>query len=332
MSSSQSYYAPDVETLPRDELAVLQLVRLKKTLSHAHTNVPHYQRSFKIAGVKPGDLQTLDDLRHFPFTVKDDLRAAYPFDMFAVPREQVLRIHASSGSTGAATVVGYTRGDLDIWDDVMARSLMTAGARPGDIFHNGLGYGLFTGGLGFHGGATRLGMTVVPMSGGNTERQVELIRDFGAQVLGATPSYALHIAEVADAQGIDLRGGSLRIGTFGAEPWTEEMRQNIEAALGIQAMDFYGLSEIIGPGVAVECTVARKGMHGWEDHFLFEVINSETGEAVATGETGELVITTLTKEALADDPLSYARHHPARPDALPVRTHPCSNRKNHRPQ
>jgi len=291
-------YESEIETLSRKDLAEMQLDRLKRLVVHAHDNVEHYQKSFAAVGVKPSDLSNLDDLKNFPFTVKDDLRAAYPFGLFAVPRDEVNRVHASSGSTGKPTVVGYTKNDLDIWDDLMARSMMAQGARPGEIFHNAYGYGLFTGGLGFHGGATRLGLTVVPMSGGNTERQIQLITDFGASILGATPSYALRIAEVAEAEGANLREGNLRIGCFGAEPWTAAMRVELEARLGIRAMDIYGLSEIIGPGVASECLEAQDGLHGWEDHFLFEIIDPETGEPLPMGQTGELVITTLTKQAL----------------------------------
>ena len=234
----------------------------------------------------------------FPFATKADLRDTYPFGLFAVPREQITRLHASSGTTGKATVVGYTKADLDLWTDLMARCMACAGARPGDIVHNGYGYGLFTGGLGAHYGAERLGCTVVPVSGGMTERQVMLLQDFGAHVLCATPSYALNIAEVAESMGVDVRKLPLRIGIFGAEPWSDAMRRDLEARLGLQAVDLYGLSEIIGPGVAVECDVARNGLHGWEDHFLFEVIDPKTLEPAAEGEPGELVITTLTKEAL----------------------------------
>ena len=233
-----------------------------------------------------------------PFATKADLRDTYPFGLFAVPREQITRLHASSGTTGKATVVGYTKADLDLWTDLMARCMACAGARPGDIVHNGYGYGLFTGGLGAHYGAERLGCTVVPVSGGMTERQVMLLQDFGAHVLCATPSYALNIAEVAESMGVDVRKLPLRIGIFGAEPWSDAMRRDLEARLGLQAVDLYGLSEIIGPGVAVECDVARNGLHGWEDHFLFEVIDPKTLEPAAEGEPGELVITTLTKEAL----------------------------------
>jgi len=286
------------ETMPRADLAALQLARLRTTLERAYAKVEHYRRKFDAAGVKPDDLKTLDDLRRFPFTLKSDLRDTYPFGMFAVPREQLLRLHASSGTTGKPTVVGYTKNDLDLWSDLMARSLACVGAKPGDIVHNAYGYGLFTGGLGAHYGAERLGCTVVPMSGGGTERQVTLMQDFGANILCATPSYALNIAEVGENMGVDMRKLPLRYGAFGAEPWSEAMRQDLEARLGLKAVDIYGLSEIIGPGVACECHVAQNGLHGWEDHFLFEVVDPHTLQPLPIGETGELVITTLSKEAL----------------------------------
>jgi phenylacetate-CoA ligase len=286
------------ESMPRADLAALQLRRLKETVARAYTNVPHVRKKFDAAGATPDHLKTLDDIARFPFATKSDLRDNFPFGLFAVPREEVLRLHASSGTTGKPTVVGYTRGDLDLWANLMARSLACMGARPGDIFHNAFGYGLFTGGLGFHYGAERLGCTTVPASGGATERQVTLIRDFGANILGATPSYALNIAEVAQAMGIDLRKLALRCGAFGAEPWSEGMRREIEEKFGITAMDTYGLSEIIGPGVASECHRAQNGLHLWEDHFLCEVIDPDTTEPLPLGATGELVLTTLTKEAL----------------------------------
>jgi phenylacetate-CoA ligase len=290
-------FAPEIETLPRAELAALQLERLQKIVRHAHANVAHYRRSFAAAGVTPDDLKTRDDLARFPFTVKDDLRKGYPFGMLAVPREQVIRLHASSGTTGKPTVVGYTREDLDVWTDLMARSMACGGARPGDIVHNAYGYGLFTGGLGAHYGGERLGCTVTPASGGFTERQIVLLQDFGARVLTATPSYALNIAEVAEREGVDLRRSGLEIGIFGAEPWSEGLRAELDRRLGIRAVDMYGLSEIIGPGVAGECVEARDGLHGWEDCFLFEVIDPESGDPVPAGEPGELVITTLMKWA-----------------------------------
>jgi phenylacetate-CoA ligase len=288
----------DAETMPRRDLAALQLARLKATLARAYDGVPPVRRKLDAAGVSSAHLDSLADLARFPFTVKSDLRDNYPFGLFAVPREKVLRLHASSGTTGKPTVVGYTAGDLELWSNLMARTLACAGARPGDIVHNAYGYGLFTGGLGFHYGAERLGCTVVPISGGGTERQVTLMQDFGAAVLCATPSYALNIAEVANSMGVAIRKLPLRLGTFGAEPWSEPMRRDLEDALGIKAVDVYGLSEIIGPGVASECDVAQNGLHGWEDHFLFEVIDPDTLAPLPIGATGELVITTLTKEAL----------------------------------
>src|SRR5215831_5817614 len=245
-------FEPAVETMPRAGLKALQLARLKTTLERAYSKVPHYKKTFDAANVKPADLKSLADIARFPFTVKSDLRDNYPFDMFAVPREDVLRLHASSGTTGKPTVVGYTKGDLDLWADLMARCLACMGAQPGEIVHNAYGYGLFTGGLGAHYGAERLGCTVVPLSGGGTERQITLLRDFGAHILCATPSYALNMAEVAEGMGIDIRKLPLHTGIFGAEPWTEAMRHDIEARLGIKAIDLYGLSEIIGPGVASE--------------------------------------------------------------------------------
>ena len=291
-------FEPVAETLPRVALAALQLKRLRKTVQNAYDNVPLHRGRMRSAGIEPGDIRSLDDLAHLPYTVKNDLRDHYPFGMFARPREKLARLHASSGTTGKPTVVGYTAQDLATWSGLMARSLACAGARPGDIVHNAYGYGLFTGGLGAHYGAERLGATVVPMSGGATERQIVLIQDFGARVLCSTPSYALAIAEVAENQGVDLRKSSLRIGVFGAEPWSEAMRKEIQARLGVKAVDVYGLSEILGPGVACECEEAQAGLHGWEDHFLFEVIDPDSGKPVAEGAPGELVITTLTKEAL----------------------------------
>jgi phenylacetate-CoA ligase len=286
------------ETMPRDELAGLQLRRLQQTAARAYAKVPHVRAKFDAAGVKPEQIKTLADVARLPFSVKTDLRDTFPFGLFAVPREDLLRLHASSGTTGKPTVVGYTKGDLELWSDVMARSLACMGARPGDVFHNAYGYGLFTGGLGFHYGAERLGLTTVPVSGGATERQVTLMQDFGARILGATPSYALNIAEVAAGMGVDLRKLSLRYGCFGAEPWTEAMRADLEAKFGIKAQDVYGLSEIIGPGVGSECHQAQSGLHVWEDHFLVEVIDPDTLQAVPAGEPGELVLSTLTKEAL----------------------------------
>jgi phenylacetate-CoA ligase len=312
----------DAETMPRLALAALQATRVKDTLERAYA-LPHYREKFDAAGVRPADFRSLADIGRFPFTLKSDLRDHYPFGMFAVPREKLLRLHASSGTTGKPTVVGYTKRDLDTWTDLMARSLACAGVEPGDIVHNAYGYGLFTGGLGVHYGAERLGCTVVPVSGGATERQVTLLADFGAQVLCATPSYALNIAEVAVTMGVDLGQGPLRVGVFGAEPWSEATRRELAARLRIAAIDLYGLSEILGPGVACECLAAQSGLHGWEDHFLFEVVDPETLQPVPNGESGELVITTLTKEALPmvryrtrditrlnDEPCRCGRTHP----------------------
>jgi phenylacetate-CoA ligase len=291
-------FDPDAETMPRETLTALQTTRLKQTLEQAYNNVAHYRRTFDAAGVKPSDLKSLADVGRFPFTLKGDLRDNYPFGMFAVPRERLLRVHASSGTTGKPTVVGYTKGDLDVWSDLMARCFAAAGAMPGDIVHNAYGYGLFTGGLGAHYGAERLGCTVVPVSGGGTERQVTLINDFKPGVLCATPSYALNIAEVAQQMGVDLAQSSLRVGLFGAEPWSDAMRRDLESRLALKAVDIYGLSEIMGPGVACECHGVQSGLHGWEDHFLFETVDPETQKPLPIGSIGELVITTLTKEAL----------------------------------
>jgi len=291
------YFERQAETMSRDELHRLQLRRLRAMLKNAYENVALHRQRMSAARIKPQDLRTLEDLRRLPFTVKTDLRDQYPFGMFARPREALVRLHASSGTTGKPTVVGYTKKDIATWADLMARSMACGGARPGDVVHNAYGYGLFTGGLGAHYGGERLGATVVPMSGGATERQVVLIKDFGARVLCSTPSYALNIAEVAERDGVDLRQSQLEIGLFGAEPWSEAMRREIQIRLGINAVDVYGLSEIMGPGVAIECE-AQDGLHGWEDHFLFEVIDPETGAPVPEGHAGELVITTLTKEAL----------------------------------
>ena len=287
-----------IEKASVDELRALQLERLKKTLRHAYDNVAHYRGSFDAAGVGPDDLQSLADLARFPFTAKTDLRANYPFGMFAVPREQVVRIHASSGTTGKPTVVGYTAHDIDVWTNLVARSIRAAGARPGDIVHVSYGYGLFTGGLGAHYGAERLGLTVVPFGGGQTERQVQLIRDFSPDIIMVTPSYMLAIADEIEREGTDPKSCSLRIGVFGAEPWTNEMRGEIEARLGIEAVDIYGLSEVMGPGVASECVETKDGPTIWEDHFYPEIVDPETGEVLPEGEFGELVFTSLTKQAL----------------------------------
>ena len=287
-----------IEIASRDEIAALQLGRLKATLQRVYDKVPHYQAAFDQAGVHPDDLRALADLARFPFTTKEDLRRNYPFGMLAVPRSEVLRIHASSGTTGKPTVVGYTRHDLETWADVCARSIRAAGGRAGDLVHVVYGYGLFTGGLGAHYGAERLGCTVVPMSGGMTERQVQLIADFRPDLIMVTPSYMLAIADEFDRQGLDPAACSLRIGIFGAEPWTEAMRAEIEARFALDALDIYGLSEVIGPGVANECIETKDGLHIWEDHFYPEIVDPVTSAPVPEGESGELVLTTLTKEAM----------------------------------
>jgi phenylacetate-CoA ligase len=287
-----------IERASRDELRALQLARLQWSLSHAYEHVPHYRKAFDAKGVHPRDLRGFEDLAKFPFTVKADLRDNYPFGMFAVPRNEVVRIHASSGTTGKPTVVGYTRNDIDMWATVMARSIRAAGGRPGDILHVAYGYGLFTGGLGAHYGAEKLGCTVIPMSGGQTEKQVQLIMDFKPAVIMVTPSYMLAIAEEMERQGIDPKACSLQIGIFGAEPWTPTMRQAIESKLAMDAIDIYGLSEVIGPGVAQECIETKDGLTVWEDHFYPEVIDPATGDVLPEGEKGELVFTSLTKEAL----------------------------------
>ncbi len=287
-----------IETASRDEIESLQLARLKATLSHAYEHVAHYRKAFDAKGVHPRDLNSLADLARFPFTVKSDLRDNYPFGMFAVPRERVLRIHASSGTTGKPTVVGYTRGDLDNWADLGARSIRAAGGRAGDIVHVAYGYGLFTGGLGAHYAAERLGCTVIPMSGGQTEKQVQLINDFRPDIIMVTPSYMQVIIEEFRRQGLDAAASSIKVGIFGAEPWTEAMRHDIEVRAGIDAVDIYGLSEVMGPGVANECIETKDGPVIWEDHFLPEIIDPETGAVLPEGEEGELVFTSLTKEAL----------------------------------
>ena len=286
-----------IETASADELASLQLERMKWSLRHAYDNVEFYKKGFDEAGVHPDDLASLQDLEKFPFTVKQDLRDNYPFGMFAVPREQVNRIHASSGTTGQPTVVGYTAKDIDTWATVVARSIRAAGGKAGDICHVAYGYGLFTGGLGAHYGAEKLGCTVIPMSGGQTEKQVQLMQDFKPRIIMVTPSYCLNIADEFERQGVDPTSCSLEIGIFGAEPWTNAMRLEIERRLGLDAVDIYGLSEVMGPGVAQECIETKDGPTIWEDHFYPEIVNPETGEVCAEGEEGELVFTSLTKEA-----------------------------------
>jgi phenylacetate-CoA ligase len=287
-----------VEKFSTRRLKSLQLQRLRWSLKHAYERVPHFRKKFDAAGVKPGDCSSLADLAKFPFTTKADLRDTYPFGLFAVPLDKVVRIHASSGTTGKPTVVGYTAKDLDTWSHVMARSIRAAGARPGDKVHIAYGYGLFTGGLGAHYGAERLGLTVVPLGGGMTERQVQLIADFKPQIIMVTPSYMLAIADEMERQGLDPKKSSLRVGIFGAEPWTNQLRSSIEQRTSLQALDLYGLSEIIGPGVAAECAETKDGLTFWEDHFYPEIVDPKSGEPLADGEKGELVITSLTKEAL----------------------------------
>jgi len=286
------------ETADREQLVTLQLERLRWSLQHAYDNVAHYRAAFDAAGVAPADCRSLADLAHFPFTTKADLRDNYPYGMFAVPREQVRRIHASSGTTGQPTVVGYTQGDLDVWSDVMARSIRASGGRPGDRVHVAYGYGLFTGGLGAHYGAERLGCTVIPVSGGMTERQVRLIRDFEPEIIMVTPSYMLALLEEMERQGIDPHRTSLQVGIFGAEPWTDDLRREVEQRADMHAVDIYGLSEVMGPGVANECVETKDGLHVWEDHFYPEIIDPQTGQVLPDGEYGELVFTTLTKQAL----------------------------------
>ena len=287
-----------VEVSPVEVIRDLQLHRLKWSLRHAYENVAHYRRAFDAAGVKPADLQNLADLTKFPFTAKADLRDNYPFGMCAVPREQLARIHASSGTTGKPTVVAYSASDLEVWANLIGRSLRAAGARRGMMLHNAYGYGLFTGGLGLHGGAERFGMTVVPVSGGMTERQVQLINDFKPDVITVTPSYCLSILDEFKRQGLDPRQTSLKVGIFGAEPWTNGMRSEIEAAFDMHAVDIYGLSEVMGPGVASECVETKDGLHIWEDHFYPEIIDPVTGAVLPDGEKGELVFTSLTREAM----------------------------------
>ncbi len=287
-----------IEIASRDEIAALQLQRMQATLQRAYDHVPHYRKAFDANGVKPGDLKQLGDLAKFPFTVKGDLRDNYPFGMFAVPRTQVARIHASSGTTGKPTVVGYTKNDIDIWADLVARSIRAAGGRAGDMIHVAYGYGLFTGGLGAHYGAERAGCTVIPMSGGQTEKQVQLIRDFKPDIIMVTPSYMQVIMEEFVRQGVDPHDSGIKIGIFGAEPWTEAMRHDIETKAGIDAVDIYGLSEVMGPGVASECIESKDGPVVWEDHFYPEIIDPDTGELLPDGAEGELVFTSLTKEAM----------------------------------
>jgi len=287
----------EFETLPREVLEALQVKRLAATADRVYATVPFYRKKFDERGIKPSDIKSLKDLRRLPFTTKIDLRDNYPFGLFAVPMEQVVRIHASSGTTGKPTVVGYTRRDINTWAELMARSLSAAGAHKNDIIHNAYGYGLFTGGLGVHYGAEKLGASVIPISGGNSKRQIVIMQDFGSTVLTCTPSYALFLAETAEEMGVDFKKLKLKVGIFGAEPWSERMRDEIERKLGIQAIDIYGLSEVIGPGVSIECLEAKRGLHIFEDHFIAEIIDPQTEEVLPYGQKGELVFTTITKEA-----------------------------------
>src|SRR5215468_1449187 len=298
-SKASAYQAEldDAERASRDEIAALQTKRLAWSLKHTYDNVAHYKKAFDAAGVHPSDFRELSDLAKFPFTVKTDLRDNYPFNMFAVPREKLVRVHASSGTTGRPIVVGYTKADIDVWSTVMARSIRAAGGRTGMIIHNAYGYGLFTGGLGVHYGAERLGLTVVPVSGGMTERQVQLIVDFRPDIITVTPSYMLAILDEFRRQGVDPRSTSLKVGIFGAEPWTDSMRREIEQACDMHAVDIYGLSEVMGPGIASECVETKDGLHLWEDHFYPEIIDPVSERVLPDGAKGELVLTTLSREA-----------------------------------
>jgi phenylacetate-CoA ligase len=316
------FYNEEFETLPRPALEALQLKRLKSMLERVYCNVPFYKDKFAGLGVRPDSLKSLEDLRRLPFTVKQDMRDAYPYGLFSAPMEDIVRIHASSGTTGKPTVVGYTHKDIETWSELMARSFVSAGVHRGDIIHNSYGYGLFTGGLGAHYGAEKLGASVIPMSGGNTKRQILIMKDFGSTVLTCTPSYSLYLAEAAKEEGVDFRSLSLRVGIFGAEPWSESMRTEIEGKLNLSAIDIYGLSEIMGPGVAIECQEAKCGLHIWEDHFIPEIINPETGEPVPEGEKGELVITTITKEGI---PLLRYRTR----DITSITYEPCACGRTH---
>jgi phenylacetate-CoA ligase len=292
------FYNEEFETLPRPALEALQLKRLKSVVERVYASVPFYKQALDEARIRPDDIMTLEDIRKLPFTYKQDMRESYPYGLFAARMEDVVRIHASSGTTGKPTVVGYTRKDIDNWSDLMARSFVAAGVHKGDIIHNAYGYGLFTGGLGAHYGAEKLGASVIPMSGGNTKKQIMIMKDFGSTVLTCTPSYSLFMAEAACEEEIDFRSLNLRVGIFGAEPWSESMRREIEEKLNLNAIDIYGLSEIMGPGVAIECIEAKRGLHIWEDHFIPEIIDPDTGSPVQEGQRGELVITTITKEGI----------------------------------
>ena len=290
-------FEKDLETLPREKLEALQSERLVSLVQRMHERVPYYKDQMEAAGVKPSDIRGISDLHKLPFTTKEDLRKNYPFGLFTVPLDQVVRVHASSGTTGKPTVVGYTKNDIDMWATLMARSLAAGGAAPGDVIHNSYGYGLFTGGLGAHYGAEKLGATVVPMSGGQSKRQIMVMQDFGSTVLLCTPSYALNLAEVMEESGVDPKSLKLKVGIFGAEPWSEAMRGEIERRMDIDALNIYGLSEVMGPGVSMECLEGKRGLHVFEDHFIAEIIDPATGSPLPLGETGELVFTTITKEA-----------------------------------
>jgi phenylacetate-CoA ligase len=315
-------YNEEFETLPRPALEALQLKRLKNMLERVYDRVPFYRDSLDKSGISPSDINDLEDLQKLPFTYKQDMRDSYPYGLFAAPMDDIVRIHASSGTTGKPTVVGYTRRDIDIWSELMARSFVAAGVHKGDIIHNAYGYGLFTGGLGAHYGAERLGASVIPMSGGNTKKQIMIMQDFGSTVLTCTPSYSLFMAEAAREEGVDFQKLNLRVGIFGAEPWSAEMRGDIEAKLNLCAIDIYGLSEIMGPGVAIECCEAKKGLHIWEDHFIPEIIDPDTGEVLSAGEKGELVITTITKEGI---PLIRYRTR----DITSIDYEPCACGRSH---
>jgi len=315
-------YNEEFETLPREALEALQLKRLQQVVQRVYHTVGFYRRIFDEAGIKPDDLKTLADLKRLPFTTKQDLRDGYPFGLFAVPMSNVVRLHASSGTTGRSTVVGYTHRDIETWSELMARCFVAAGLTKNDIIHNAYGYGLFTGGLGVHYGAEKLGASVIPMSGGNTKRQIMILQDFGPTAICCTPSYALNLAEQGQAMGVDMRSLKLRVGIFGAEPWSDKMRDEIENTMDITALNIYGLSEIMGPGVSMECTEGREGMHIFEDHFLVETINPDTGEVLPPGERGELVFTTLTKEAF---PLIRYRTR----DISQIITAPCRCGRTH---
>jgi phenylacetate-CoA ligase len=316
------YFNEEFETLPRPALEALQLKRLQAVIERVCANVPFYKESFCRAKVKSADVRSLDDLQRLPFTTKQDMRDSYPYGLFAAPLEEIVRIHASSGTTGKPTVVGYTHKDIETWSELMARSFVAAGAHRGDIIHNAYGYGLFTGGLGAHYGAERLGASVIPISGGNTKRQIMIMQDFGSTVLTCTPSYSLFMAEEAKAEGVDFKKLKLRVGIFGAEPWSEAMRGEIEEKLNLAAIDIYGLSEIMGPGVAIECIEAKKGLHIWEDHFIPEIIDPETGRRLPQGELGELVITTITKQGI---PLIRYRTR----DITSITYEPCACGRTH---